>query len=154
VASLLARLWGLLGGALRWRILWLAHAKFIVGVGGVTLDDSGRVLLLRHRFWSAGAWGLPGGYANAGERLEDALAREVREETGYAIRVGALVRVVSGYRLRVEATYAARLVGGTLALDGREILEARFFPVDRLPEGLLASHRDLIRLALAQQAPD
>jgi len=151
-ASLLARAWRLLGGALRWRILWLAHAKFVVGVIGVVLDGSGRVLLLRHRFWSAAAWGLPGGFANAGERLEDALAREAREETGYAIAAIAPLRVVSGYRLRLEVAYLARLLGGGPALDRREILEARFFPVDRLPDGLLESHRELIRLALAQPA--
>jgi 8-oxo-dGTP diphosphatase len=64
----------------QWRLVWLRQSKFMVTTTGLVRDDAGRVLLLRHRFWPVGRQvGLPGGYALAGERLEDALAREVRE---------------------------------------------------------------------------
>ncbi len=84
-----ARLWHWLGGGLQWRLLWLTQAKFMVSVAGVVRDDTGRVLLLRHRFWLDGSWGLPGGYAHGAERLEDALERELREETGSRSRGAA-----------------------------------------------------------------
>lgn len=146
--GLLATLWKRTGGLWQWYALWLAHSKFIIGVSGVIMDEEQRVLLLRHRYWKDGSWGLPGGYAQRQERLEEAIAREVREETGYVVEATTLIGVVSGYKLRVEISYLGRLVGGSLRLDSGEVLEARFFPVDALPDGLIGSHRRLIGLAL------
>jgi ADP-ribose pyrophosphatase YjhB (NUDIX family) len=145
---LLAGIWHRLGGGLRWRVVWLTQAKFLVGVAGVVRDDEGRVLLLRHRFWPEGSWGLPGGYAHGAERLEDALARELREETGCRIEGQRLLSVKSGYRMRVEVVYTARLAGGVTALDRREVLAADLFRPDALPAGLLRSHHELIARAV------
>lgn len=144
IHRLLATVYKRLRGSVQWRLLWLLNSTFMVGVSGVVRDDAGRVLLLRHRFWSAADWGLPSGYVKRGERFEDALAREVLEETGYRIADVELIRLVSGYRLRVEVNYQARLAGGSPRLDSNEILEAGFFPPDELPDGLLGSHRELI----------
>lgn len=145
---LVARLWHGLGGGLQWRLLWLTQPKFMVSVAGVVLDDGGRVLLLRHRFWPAGSWGLPGGYAHGSERLEDALARELREETGCRIDEPRLLCVNSGFRMRIEVVFTARMTHGIAELDRREVLAADLFPPDALPPGLLRSHRHLIEQAL------
>jgi len=147
-ASVMARLWHRLGGRVQWWLLWLSQARFMVSVAGVVRDDRGRVLLLRHRFWPEGSWGLPGGYAHRAERLEDALERELREETGCRIDPPRLLCVNSGYRMRVEVVFTARLAGGPTELDGREVLAAGLFAPDALPSGLLRAHRELIRLAL------
>lgn len=146
--KILARVWRLGGGRWRWRVLWLVNPGFIVGVTGVVLDDNGRVLLLRHRFWRAASWGLPSGMAKRGETLEDAFAREVREETALDIGDIRLVRVVSGFRLRLELHFTANITGGTLTLDRREILEAEFFAPNRLPGGLLKGHRETVQTVL------
>jgi 8-oxo-dGTP diphosphatase len=58
-------------------------------VGAVIHDASGRLLLIRrghdpHR----GLWSLPGGRIEAGESPEQAVVREVREETGLEVRPG------------------------------------------------------------------
>jgi len=142
--SPLARIWRLGGGGWRWRVLWLRNATFLVGVTGVITNEAGEVLLLRHRFWRAGTWGLPSGLAERHETLEEAFAREVLEETGLVIDEPSLVRVISGFRLRLEAHFAAAIAGGEMALDQREILEARFFPPNALPDGLLAAHRETV----------
>ena len=145
--DLLARLWRL-GKPLQWRFLWLMHAKFICGITGVVHDGDGHVLLLRHRLWPAGRqWGFPTGYANKGERHEDTITREVREETGLAVKAGRLLKVRSGYRYRIEVYYEATLIGGLdgLTLDPREILEARLFSLADLPAAMPEPHRELAR---------
>jgi ADP-ribose pyrophosphatase YjhB (NUDIX family) len=138
--------WRAIRGPAQWWVLWAAHAKFMIGVTGIVVNGDGHVLLLRHRLWPPHRqWGLPTGYARASERFEDTIVREVREETGLNVEVGDLVHLRSGYRLRVEVAYAARFIGGALKVNPSEILEARWFPPDQLPEGLHESHRLLIR---------
>ncbi|GAB2925568.1 NUDIX domain-containing protein [Nonomuraea sp. NPDC052634] len=143
---LIARLWRSLRGSVQWRLLYLTQDKFMVGVTGVVRDREGRVLLLRHRFWGENRpWGLPTGGAKRGETFEETVAREVREETGLEVRVGELVQLRSGFRLRMEVAYAAVYEGGgTLRLNSMEILEARWCDPGDLPEGLIPSHRALI----------
>ncbi|HEU5383624.1 MAG TPA: NUDIX domain-containing protein [Ktedonobacteraceae bacterium] len=150
MTSLLVKIWRLLRGTPQWYILWLFHPKFIIGVSGVVLNEQKQILLQRHRFWRPGSWGLPSGYANRNEKLEDTLRREVREETGYEITVSRCLHMVSGYRLRIEASFVAHLAGGQLQLDPKEVLEAKFFSIDELPEGLLPSHQDIIALAFSE----
>lgn len=142
--SLLVRLWRTFGGALQWRVLWLFHAKFIVGVSAIVLNDSGDVLLLRHRFWKPGSWGLPSGYAIRGEQLEETVRRELKEETNLDVEVARLLAIKTGFRLRLEATFLGHLTGGIMRLDKNEVLEAKFFPPHELPVGLLVSHKDLV----------
>ncbi|GAA4656935.1 NUDIX domain-containing protein [Streptomyces chumphonensis] len=142
---LAARAWHATRGPIQWRVLWLANATFMVGVTGVVRDDAGRVLLLKHRMWPEGRqWGLPSGYAIRGEEFGRTVEREVKEETRLDVRAGELIHLKSGYRLRLEVAYEARLTGGTLSLDGFEILDAGWFTPDDLPEDLQPAHRPLI----------
>ncbi len=143
--GLIARLWHMIRGPWQWRMLWFAHAKFMIGVTGVVRDQEGQVLLLRHRLWPEGRqWGLPTGYARARETFQETVAREVREETGLRVAVGDLVRVRSGYRLRAEVAYEAMFLGGELRLNSLEILEARWFAQNDLPAGVIDGHMALI----------
>src|SRR3954463_6150734 len=58
-------------------------------VGAVVHDAAGRLLLIRRGHEpSRGLWSLPGGRIEAGETAEQAVVREVREETGLEVRVG------------------------------------------------------------------
>ena len=58
-------------------------------VGAVVHDAAGRLLLVRRgRDPHRGRWSLPGGRVEAGESPEQAIEREVREETGLTVRAG------------------------------------------------------------------
>jgi 8-oxo-dGTP diphosphatase len=128
----------------RWqrRFMTAAHDRFLVGVTGLGVDADGKVLLARHRF-GAPQWRFLGGFLHPRERVEDALAREIREETGLVVEVGPVLEVVTGYRWeRVEIVFAYRVSSGAAALTS-EILELRSFAPDALPE-VRADQRGLI----------
>lgn len=128
----------------RWqrRFMSAANDRFLVGVTGLGVDDKGQVLLARHRF-GAPQWRFLGGFLHARERVADALAREILEETGLAIEVGPVLEVVTGHHWqRVEVVFAYRVSGGNVALTS-EIEELRGFVPDALPE-VRADQRGLI----------
>ena len=55
----------------------------IVGVGAIVVKDNDEILLVKRKFEpSKGKWSIPGGLVEVGEKLEDAVLRELEEETG------------------------------------------------------------------------
>jgi len=66
----------------------------VVGVGAVVLDGPRVLLIKRGHPPLKGHWSLPGGGVEVGETLEEAVAREVLEETGLTIEVGPIVEVL------------------------------------------------------------
>lgn len=124
------------------RFMTAAHHRFLVGVTGLGVDAQGRVLLARHRFGSP-QWRFLGGFLKPKERVEDALVREIMEETGLAIEVGPILEVVTGHRwARVEIVFAFRVIGGRQALTA-EVAELEWFAPDALPP-VRADQRGLI----------
>ena len=97
--------------------------------GAVVRDGAGRLLLvLRANEPSRGRWSLPGGRIEPGESAEQAAAREVREETGLDVTIGALVcRADLGPY--VVDDFAATVVGGVLT-PGDDALDARWVTLD------------------------
>jgi ADP-ribose pyrophosphatase YjhB (NUDIX family) len=136
----------------RWqrRILDRAHPRFLVGVNGIGISADGSVILARHRFGSP-QWRLLGGFIARDESLQDALRREIGEETGLEIEVGPLLEANTGHRwARVEIVYAYRAVGGHLALTN-EVLEVASFPPEQLPP-VRADQRGLVERHAAAAA--
>ena len=66
----------------------------VVGVGAVVIEGDRVLLIKRGHAPLKGQWSLPGGGVEIGETLEQAIAREVLEETGLTIDVGPMVEVL------------------------------------------------------------
>jgi 8-oxo-dGTP diphosphatase len=120
-----------------------------VGVGAVVLDEQDRLLLVRRGVEPGrGRWALPAGYVDADEDPRAAAAREVAEETGLEVEVGAVVDVYAGEGTGGGASFflafEARLVGGTLGAAD-DVDDARFFDLDALPPLDFASTTDAVR---------
>ncbi|NHC45684.1 NUDIX domain-containing protein [Motilibacter aurantiacus] len=101
----------------------------VPAVGGVVTGPDGRLLVVqRAHAPSAGLWSVPGGKVEPGEADEEAVAREVAEETGLTVRVGRLLGEVdvpgAGVLFRVR-DFACTPVGGSL-LAGGDAREARY----------------------------
>jgi 8-oxo-dGTP pyrophosphatase MutT (NUDIX family) len=120
----------------------------------VVLDGEGRLLLQRRS--DDGTWGLPGGYVEPGESVEEAAARELQEETGLVARSLEFSRVYSGRELYnkypngdetwfVDSVFIARDYSGELSSQGDETLELGFFSVDALPSPLSPSNLPTVR---------
>jgi acetyl-CoA carboxylase carboxyl transferase subunit beta len=94
--------------------------RTVAAVGAVIGDGQGRVLLVLRRFPpEAGCWSVPGGRIEPGESPGDAVAREVLEETGLRVQVGATLGELRIPGPDADTVYdihdlAATVIGGGL----------------------------------------
>ena len=99
--------------------------------------DGALLLVKRGRPPFEGTYALPGGFVEAGETVEEAAVREVREETGLRTRVVRLLGVYSDPERdprghTVSAVFLLEMTGGRLK-GGDDAAEAKFFEVGKLP---------------------
>jgi ADP-ribose pyrophosphatase YjhB (NUDIX family) len=102
---------------------------------GVVVEHEGRVLLVRRNHEPMyGRWTFPSGFVDAGEVVEEAARREVREEAGVDVRIDRLLGVYStAGEPVVFVAYAGSTIAGT-PVAGEEALEVGLFAPDALPE--------------------
>jgi 8-oxo-dGTP diphosphatase len=115
-------------------------------VGAVVTDERGRLLMIqRGHDPGAGLWSIPGGRIEPGETDEQALVRELLEETNLQVKVGRLVGSVQregpGGTVIDIRDYAATVTGGTLrpgddAADARWVAAAELAVLE-VTEGLI-----------------
>ncbi len=122
----------------------IGQAPFVAAAAiAAVFDDAGRLLLVRRA--DDGTWSLPGGMIELGERIDQTVINEVKEETALDIEPVRLIGVHSnddyvihfpnGDVIKVASClFRCRLLGGTPTPDLDEILEARFFTVEDIPE--------------------
>ena len=120
--------------------------KFVLlqdGAAAIIVNKQGQILLQSRR--DNGKWGLPGGCQELGERFEDTIIREVKEETNLDIKEDnlELIAVVSGNSRKNEYSngdivfnntilYCIKKYSGTLKWDDESKM-MRFFDLENLP---------------------
>ena len=116
-----------------------------VGASVILEDKQGRVLLQKRT--DNHCWGYPGGSIELDERVEDAAARELFEETGLTANHLELFGVFSGKELHyvypngdevsnVDIVFLCRDYSGSLRLDAEESEDLCFFEAGQLPVNL------------------
>ena len=122
----------------------VGQRPLIMTCAGVLIVNEKNQLLLQRRK-DNGLWGYPGGSMELGERFEDCAVREVLEETGLTCLELEHFMNVSGECVHyiypngdeiyaAEEVFLCRRFSGELQKQVSEVMELRFFDVDRLPE--------------------
>jgi len=118
----------------------------LVAVDCIVAAGAGRVLLIRRRFPPPG-WALPGGFVEPDETLEQAVARELEEETGLQLIEARQFHAYSGpgrdpRHPMVSIIFTGRVAGSVRAGDDAQ--EAAWFALDALPEEMAFDHREIL----------
>lgn len=126
-----------------------------VPASNAAIVKSGKILLTRRsaHIREGGKWCLPGGHVEIGEKWEEALVREVKEETGLTVVRFELLGLYSDPQLTVTpsryygnqfgqfivVTYLVTEFSGEV-LPNHEVDQWGWFEPSNLPEPLLRSH--------------
>ena len=122
-----------------------------LAVDGVIIKDNQILLIKRKNDPYKDKWAMPGGFVEYGERTEDAVLREVKEETGLEAKIIQLVGVYSDPKRDprkhvVSITYLLKDISGT-EKGGDDAKEAKWWNINKLPE-LAFDHQYIINDAL------
>ncbi|MCX6757712.1 MAG: NUDIX domain-containing protein [Candidatus Nomurabacteria bacterium] len=121
-----------------------------IGINIIIVRDNKLLLGKRKGAFGAGDWGLPGGHLEQNEKLQDAAARELFEETGMKADKFIFENLVN--QPRIENHYmqigfiAEGVKGEPQLLEPDRCEEWRWFDLENLPENVFRSHRDQINL--------
>src|SRR5579885_1299931 len=126
-----------------------------VGVRGAVFRDDGAILLVREV--SDGRWALPGGWAEVNAAPAESVAREVREESGFAVVPRKLAAVFDragppapgGWPFHIYRLFFLCDIVGGAATPSDETSEVRFFGEHEIPDDLSAnrsSHYHIARM--------
>jgi ADP-ribose pyrophosphatase YjhB (NUDIX family) len=100
-------------------------------------------------------WELPGGGMFHRETPEQAVVREVYEETGICVEIVELLGWYdrTGFRAHHSPVYVCRPTGGCLHPQANETVEVRYFPLLTLPRGLFPWYRPILQRDILSPAP-
>lgn len=130
----------------------VGHEKVIMVIAGAFVFDSDNRLLLQQRS-DSGEWGLPGGFMEMEESVQDTARREVFEETGLQLKELELFGIYSGPKYdktfkngdqvaMVQILFTCRNFEGQVVEQNEESLNNKFFSLKDLPENLFSDHQD------------
>jgi ADP-ribose pyrophosphatase YjhB (NUDIX family) len=115
------------------RVYWRLTRPVHLGVKGIVIED-GRVLLVRTTYGGP-RWDFPGGHVHRGESAEEAVVREIREESGVEVEPARLVGVdyVTRYKHDHVLVFECRVKHRGSPTRSAEIADCGFYPLENLP---------------------
>lgn len=132
--TILLRIWKWLPFGLQKILSRIIMPSFQVFAAGVIFNQKGQILLGKTTYQRIHPWGLPGGSLEYGEDPQDAVVREVWEETGLEVEVKELLLAKnSSARDQIGVFYLSEFQGGMLH-PSDEMAEFRYFDLDNLPD--------------------
>jgi len=129
---------------------------FGLAVDGVVIHER-KVLLIKRKYEPfKGAWCLPGGFIRLDERIEEAVIREIKEETGIDVEVKELLGIFDSIRRDPRGrviSIAFLCEPKTLGLKtSGETEDAGWFTIDELPD-MGFDHKEIIEKAIPHLSP-
>ncbi|RDY71153.1 NUDIX domain-containing protein [Halobacillus trueperi] len=132
----------------------VGHEKVLMVVAGALVFNEKNQLLLQLRTDSE-SWGVPGGFMELDESVQDTARREVFEETGLILKEMELFGIYSGPQKHkvfgngdqaaiVEICFSCQSYEGELVNENKESLSNRFFDLDDLPDYIFQDHQQVI----------
>lgn len=120
-------------------------------IGVIFTEDHQKVLILKRR--DVPVWVFPGGGVEEGESPENAMIREVFEETGLKTVIGRKIGEYTPINKLALFThvYECRVTGGELS-TGSETRELGFYPIGELPKNFFVIHGVWLQDALKNNA--
>ena len=101
----------------------------------VLVTKGDRVLLQRNTHYKGVVWSLVAGFVDAGESLEDAVRREIREEASIEVKdIRYFGSQTWPFPSNIMIGFRAEYAGGELKPDGDEVVESGWFDRGHLPE--------------------
>lgn len=120
-----------------------------LAVNAIVTKEEKILLVKRKNEPFKGFWSLPGGFVEYGETVEEAVRREVKEETGLTVEIEKLVGIYSERdrhpgRHVVAVCYSAKIKEGEISVNLEENEEIKFFSFSELPKNLAFDHNKMI----------
>ncbi|MDD4902500.1 MAG: NUDIX domain-containing protein [Patescibacteria group bacterium] len=109
------------------------YAKVLVAAD-VIVEKDRRYLLVQEKKKSAyGLWNFPAGKVEVGETIAEAAVREVKEETGYSVKlIGEVMIIHEDLEHCVEHIFAGEITDGDLKFPEDEIMDAQWFSLEEI----------------------
>lgn len=111
----------------------ILQTKYSVGVVGILIDDTNRVLLVEHVFHPRLPWGLPGGWVDFNEDPQHGVKRELSEELGLRVQVEYIVALKRTQYNHLDIAYLVSAESMNVSHLSSELLSYAWYPVDDLP---------------------
>lgn len=124
----------------------IGSRKIILNCAGAVIVRDGKILFQRRT--DNGKWGLIGGLVEMNETYEEAALREIREETGLAVKLDSFLGIFHNHDMVwsngdaahvISAMFTASIVSGEPRID-EESYELRFFGKEEMPELFAEDH--------------